>query len=198
MPAFYWSWIKLAWGAAARTRAVVGTLAIFLPLLSWVLTTQWFMESAPGAFQWVHKQPAWIPWLPLILFVCLFVARFGLAPYWLYRDKPKAPSSISREQAERLATLWRTGSRQYERRVSSNAQIVVWQHEVMEWASDVYLILYEIDPGEAFAFESAGFQHRQNQNLNQEIQYSGTRLQLGERLSKLRLITGRHLQVAAD
>jgi hypothetical protein len=198
MPAFYWSWIKLARGAAAWTRAVVGTLTIFLPLLSWIPTTQWFMENAPGAIAWIHKQPIWIPWLPLILFAGLFIARFGLAPYWLYRDKPKPPSLISQEQAERLATLWRTGSRLYEKRVSSNSLLVVWQHEVQEWASDVYLLLYAIDPGEAFSFESIGFQHRQSQNLNEDAQYSATRLQLGERLGKLRLVTGRHLQVTAE
>jgi len=193
---FYYQWLNLAWGAALWTRTINGTLTIFLPLAYWIPSTGWFQRNAPTASNWFHHLPDEFRWLPLVIFGCFFLVRLVLAPYWLYRDKPRPASAISRQQAEDLTALWRNGSRLYEKRVQSNPALIVWQHEVREWASTVHLKLSEIDPGEAFAFESIGFEHRQNQNRNEDAQYASIRAQLGERLAKLRRVTGRHLQNA--
>jgi hypothetical protein len=104
---------------------------------------------------------------------------------------------ISQKHGRELADLWREGQLLYESRVVMNFDFLEWHHKVTDWSSRVSIKLARIDPGVAFSFESIGHQHRQNQNRNYQAQYESIRAQLGDRLAKLRLITGRHLGIAA-
>lgn len=80
---FYRQWIPLAFGAAASTRALNGTIAIFVLGLYAVAASPWFRAAMPRASAWLDQLPGLITWLPLTLFVCFFAARLALAPYWL-------------------------------------------------------------------------------------------------------------------
>jgi hypothetical protein len=104
--------------------------------------------------------------------------------------------AVSAQQAKRLAERFREGQDLYERRVDSNTKFEQWSHEVAEWTSIVILELNTINPADAFTFESIGFEHRHNQNLSQGVQHLAIRNQLGARLGKLRLVTGRNFDAA--
>jgi hypothetical protein len=85
--AFYCRWLSLAWGAASWTRAINGTLSIFLPIAYVAPTTEFFKTHLPNAYVWLSSQPGWLTWLPLGIFLSVFCVRFALAPYWIYQEK---------------------------------------------------------------------------------------------------------------
>ena len=190
---FLGRWIWLAFIPSVRwSRTVAGVITLFTPLA--LAHVEAIQTAFPVVQTYLVAVPRRLSWLPLMLFLLFFGARLLIAPYWLYRDKPAAKTTATYDQAKALSELFRTGQLLFEKRVGPNSDFIVWQHEVGEWSSDVILLLAAIDKGEAFAFESIGFEHRQNQNRNYDAQYAAVRGQLAARLQKLRLITGRHLE----
>lgn len=139
-------------------------------------------------FPVIASLPAWLADAlvigPYVVFAGLLGYNILAAPYLIYRDKP---ARASKAKAEELVRLWREGQVLYEQRVEDGPGHVLWRHAVDQWASTVILRLREIEPREAFAFESIGAEHSLQGIQDDNKRHYVMRIQLSARLSKLRL-----------
>jgi hypothetical protein len=135
MPMFYWQWFKRCLGHWTLVSVIATALPLIFPIIAKVFPR---VGASMGELAWK---------IPVLIFLVLWVARFFLAPYWMFKEKEEQALIFALEaeehkrEADQLKrTLENTlGTQRGEPDAEPQIEVVIGTTEVAHTMSDFWI-----------------------------------------------------------